>query len=108
VVASRNSSHKRIGEAARRVGDQHGWNEDKGVYLNKQQFEFCSSTYCEAINSFNRFLTRQLPLPEANTTKAYRDSASPPSAEMIPRAELEEFYEELWRRILKRQKAETA
>lgn len=85
-----------IGKTANKVGEQYGWNSDKGRYLTREQAEICYEKYSLAIDSFNAFLTRKLPSPTVPDPKTFRIESYSPRADMIPKAELEEFYEDLW------------
>jgi len=90
---------KVIGQTARKLGDQRGWNSDKGLYLTREQADICFKKYARAIESFNNRLRMKLPLPNAPDSSRVRVHSHPPSVDMISIEELEEFYDELWSRV---------
>jgi len=108
-AVQKRESQKLIGEAARKLGDLRGWNKDKGAYMTSEQAEFCLEKYRAAITSFNRHLSRKLPLPNEFDAAGCRERVRPPAADMIPASELREFYDDLWRdvsRKLERRKSQ--
>lgn len=101
-AAANPALRKAIGDAAKKAGDKRGWNDNKGCYLTREQDDFCLEKYSAAIQSFNKFLPRHLPFPEHGGTSRLRERTKAPAADMIPKEELEDFYEATWRRVSRR------
>ncbi|HEX4160547.1 MAG TPA: hypothetical protein VHY79_18920 [Rhizomicrobium sp.] len=82
-----------FGGAAARIGERHGWNNDRGRYLSRQQADICRQIYVSNVEALNQHLPDALPSNPVCTEVPEREYL--PGAEHIPARELRAFYDDL-------------
>lgn len=99
-LARSNGGRRTLGNLAMTVGEDMGWNADKGRYLTRDQAQQSHTVYRDAVRALNEKLTTRLPVPPDLDATGFVERAFLPSARHIPRAELNDFYDRLaerWR-----------
>jgi hypothetical protein len=103
--ASDQDERKLIGRIARQLGEDLGWNADRGRYLSRAQAQHCIEIHSEAITSLNEFLAEGLPQPLDLTTRGFIAREFMPEANQIPAQELRAFYDQLAVRASRKRRA---
>ena len=86
---------KYIGRSARQLGEEMGWNADRGRYLSRAQAQRCVELHGEAITALNEVSSQRLPQPLDLDTRGFVEREFMPEASRIPAPELLAFYDEL-------------
>jgi hypothetical protein len=101
LTAVRENARKRtLGNLAITIGDELGWNADKGRYLKRDQAEQCQKIYSDAVLALNERLPAPLPLPQSLSSTGFVTREFLPSTKHIPRDQLTAFYDrlsEIWK-----------
>lgn len=86
---------KEIEEIARAIGEDLGWNAERGEYFTRQQAERVSEIYAQAIQALNRRLSSDLPAPLTLEERGFVGRPFLPDVSRIHAQELRVFYDEL-------------
>jgi len=86
---------KFIGRVARQLGEEIGWNVDRGRYMSRAQAEQCTKIHRETIAALNEVLPQSLPQPLDLEARGFVEREFMPEASQIPVEELHGFYDEL-------------
>ena len=87
------SRRARIGNAAARVGDELGWNRDKGRYLTLEQAQSLHGVYIGMLEALNECLPTKFPTPASLEASGFVAREFLPDASHIPAPELKAFYD---------------
>ena len=92
----KNSGGRRtLGNLAMVVGENMGWNADKGRYLTHAQAEYCHVLYGSSVRELNKKLKTPLSLPQDLDASGFVAREFLPSAQHIATRELNEFYDRI-------------
>ena len=101
ISSPRNLSDIRaIRSCAQDIGDQLGWNADRGVYLTQPQAEQCAEVFAETLEELNARISLPTPSPTSLGETGFKGREFLPDAALIDPAELRGFYNELGARYL--------
>jgi hypothetical protein len=92
-----------VGNVAIRAGDKRGWNNERGLYLTREQADRCVELFEASVDNLNAHLANPLPLPRDLEAQGFSPREFLPEARLIPADELEAFYEDM-RSILAKRK----
>ncbi len=74
---------KRFGAITFQVGEEMGWNADRGLYLTGEQARRCLDLYRRTIDQFNTVLTKPLPAPNTLEERGFTPRSWLPDIERI-------------------------
>ncbi|HTW32681.1 MAG TPA: hypothetical protein VMD76_13450 [Candidatus Sulfotelmatobacter sp.] len=95
--------------AAKSLGNQNGWNKDRGSFLTRVQAEACLAVYGENVAALNAHLPHDnIPMPLDLTSSGFQAREFLPRAACIPPYELRKFYDELGQELKNRKKERSA
>jgi hypothetical protein len=83
---------KEIGKRAIKVGNELGWNDEKGYYLTRAQAQVCLEIFRSSIEALNECLPEPIPVPIDLESRGFRDREFLPDVGHIPTEELRSFY----------------
>jgi hypothetical protein len=86
---------KRIGVAGEVVGDELGWNVDRGRYLTLDQARRLHDAYVGVLDALNARLPGKLPPPESLEARGFVAREFMPDVSHIPAAALKGFYDSM-------------
>jgi hypothetical protein len=85
----------RIAQAGRTVGEELGWNLDKGRYLTLEQAQSLHDVYVRVLDALNERLPTKFPAPASLEASGFVAREFLPDASQIPAAELKGFYDSM-------------